>query len=682
MNPASAQPSAPNQRILRIWLLALAVNCAVFAIYRVIFLARFGPPVGSGGNLPVLWAGLRLDAALLGFEFSLTGIWLLVRRRVRPHRLWLWFWVLTGLHAFACVGNYSTFLERHESFGELLLPYVTSPYQVYLAMMPFCQEHWPWMVLLVAVIAFYGWAGARVSRRFATEPVDLWADRRVLAGTLALALVPLLLTQQLVIVKKRSAGQRGWKINTSLSKYFTRFSQHSRNQAVINPLYELLSVQLPARWTSRSIYHLSEAEALKVWTGASGRTPGSSRYPLLTQIAGPADSSIRNVVVMMTEGLSQSLIEHDSEGRPVTPFLRRIARDGLYFPNTYQTTNFTSGGVLSVISGIPKISYEETTRRFASFEINANYGSLPRILGASGYTHYFCEGFRQSWDDFMAFTSHQEFEARGYEYFKRSLNARNRPPGADTLLGIADHEFLEECADLILACRGNFTMHCMTCTTHSPWAVPSGTPTRFADPALNAFAYYDASLQAFCERLQAVPEVWNHTLLVVLGDHTSITFGKDDLEYLRIPLIFYGPNLPQRDVPRDSPASQIDVLPTVLGLMPGTHPYAGLGRNLLDKAAPSTGIIAGTTEKGMFLKDGYLLTYTPQGDETKVRAVAGDLIGGEDPGDSQPDVAHGLRQLYFSQIELAKRLAEGRRIYPLDGAGAPSRITKAIPTPP
>ncbi len=96
LNPVSAQPSAPNQRILRIWLLALAVNCAVFAIYRIIFLARFGPAVGSGGNLQVLWAGLRLDAALLGFEFSLTGIWLLVRRRVRPHRLWLWFWCVDG----------------------------------------------------------------------------------------------------------------------------------------------------------------------------------------------------------------------------------------------------------------------------------------------------------------------------------------------------------------------------------------------------------------------------------------------------------------------------------------------------------------------------------------------------------------------------------------------------------
>ena len=680
MNPAPTRLFPPKKRLFMIWLTALGLNCAVFAIYRIIFLAQFGTVLDASQYLRVLGSGLRLDLTLLGFEFSLAGIYLLARRRVRAQRLVLGLWAVTGIHAFACVANYSTFLERNQSFGELLLAYITSPYQMYLAVMPFCQEHGWLMALLVAAIAGYGWLGWRVSRRFEAAAVDGWGDRGCLAIGLALALVPLLFTLHPVIVKKRqSAGGHGWKIGFIQSKHFTRFSRHACNHAVVNPLFEFLTVQIPGRWINRSDYHLSEGEALKVWAEVRGALPADPRYPLLTTIPGTADSPIRNVVVILVEGLSQSLIGHDSEGRAVTPFLRQIARDGLYFPDTFQNTNFTSGGVFSVLTGLPKISYEQTSDRFASFEMHGTYGTLPRILDGPDYTHYFCEGFRQSWDDFMAFTSNQGFEAHGYEYFKNGLQKSHRPQTADSLLGIADHEFLEQCAELLLSCPTHFTAHCMTCTTHSPWTVPSGTPQRFEDAPMNAFAYFDASLQAFCERLRSAPAVWSQTLLVVLGDHTSVTFGSDGLERLRIPLIFYGPALPERAAQASGRASQIDVLPTVLGMLPGPHPYAGSGRDLLDKAAPATGILSGTTELGLFLKDGYMLSYKPQADEFQLFQVRDDDVGSEDLSSRQPELTRSLRRQFFSQAELAKRLAIDKRIFPFQGVRTPAKAVMENP---
>jgi hypothetical protein len=49
-----------------------------------------------------------------------------------------------------------------------------------------------------------------------------------------------------------------------------------------------------------------------------------------------------------------------------------------------------------------------------------------------------------------------------------------------------------------------------------------------------------------------------------------------------------------------------------------------------------------------------------------------------------PNLPHhdGPQYSPASRIELAKRLAESRRICPLDGIGAPSRTTMAISTPP
>jgi phosphoglycerol transferase MdoB-like AlkP superfamily enzyme len=198
---------------------------------------------------------------------------------------------------------------------------------------------------------------------------------------------------------------------------------------------------------------------------------------------------------------------------------------------------------------------------------------------------------------------------------------------------------------------------------------------------LNAFAYLDASLEAFCERLQSKPDVWRQTLVVVTGDHTSVRLRGDDLERLRIPLIFYGPGLPERGRRDEVLASQIDVLPTVLGMMPGEHPFAGLGRNLLKAGAPATGVVSTRMDKGMFLKDGYMLIYDPSADETSLYSVDKDKIGTEDLSPLQPELARDLRRQYFSQIELAKRLAVGKRIFPLTGVGVKAAVPTEIPIP-
>jgi len=358
-------------------------------------------------------------------------------------------------------------------------------------------------------------------------------------------------------------------------------------------------------------------------------------------------------------------LEQERGGRAVTPFLRQMAREGLYFSNTFQNANFTSGGVFSALTGVPKRTFDETSLRFASFEMGANYASLAHVLGTSNYTHFFCEGFRQSWDDFMAFTSRQGCDAHGYGDFKKVLERKNRLAGADSLLGISDGAFLQECAEIFLRCPTRFTAHCMTCTTHSPWAVPAGVVQRFDEPALNAFAYFDASLRAFCERMQSAPVVWEKTVVVVIGDHTSVTFSDSPLERLRIPLILYGPKVRAAMERSGVLASQVDVVPTALGLIEGQHRYAGLGRNLLDGAPRETGIVSGTSDKGLFLKDRFLLRYAPGSGEVQVCAVTNDTVIEEDLAAQQPELARRLKREYFSQIELAKRLAAERRIFPL-----------------
>jgi phosphoglycerol transferase MdoB-like AlkP superfamily enzyme len=653
---------------------ALGANAVLFFIYRVLFLHSFAAGVGFSEAAGICWSGMRLDLALLGCEFSLVGFCLLVRRKVHPRRLLLWLWALTGLHAFACVANFATFTERGMNAGELLLPYITSPWQTFLATMPFVQEHWLWMGVLGVVFVFFWWLGLRVSRRLGAETIDLWQSKRTLGAALALSILPLLFMLQSVTRKPVWHGVRrsGWGVRVIQSKFFTKFSQGARNEAVLNPLFEFARVQVPAQLKHKSDYRLTETEALDVWRDLTGKPTFDSRFPLLTTIQGTPRSGIENIIIIQVEGLSRSILEQERNGRAVTPFLRQMAREGLYFSNTFQNANFTSGGVFSTLSGVPKRTFDEVSHRFASFEIGTAYASLAHVLGSSNYTHFFCGGFRQSWDDFMAFTAHQGCEARGYGDFKRILERKNRLAGADSLLGICDGEFLQECAELFLRCPTRFTAHCMTCTTHSPWAVPAGVGTSFDEPALNAFAYFDASLRVFCERMQTAPAVWEETVIIVIGDHTSITFSDSPLERLRIPLIFYGPKLRRSAERSGVSASQVDVVPTALGLIEGRHRFAGIGRNLLDPAWRETGIVGGTTDKGFFLKDGFLLQYVPSSGDVQISVATNDAVTADDLAAREPELARRLQRQYFAQIGLAKRLAVERRIFPT-GKPASSR---------
>ncbi|HEY0549842.1 MAG TPA: sulfatase-like hydrolase/transferase [Verrucomicrobiae bacterium] len=645
----------------------LAVNAAIFFAYRLLFLHYFSAGIEFGEAARLCFSGLRLDLALLGYEFTLIGLLLLARRRIRPSRLLLWLWAMTGIHLFTCVANFATFVERGQNAGELLLPYITSPWQVFLAVGPFVRAHWMLMIIFGTGLAFYGWIGRRMSRRFPRDAIDLWRNKPAFGAVLLLSILPMLFLLQPITRKPVWHGvqRSGWGVRVIQSKYFTTYSEHARNEAVINPLFEFVRVQVPAQLKHKDDYRLSEADASQIWRDLTGRPLIDPRFPLLTMIDGASQSGIENIIVIQVEGLSRSLLDQERNGRAVMPFLRQMAREGMYFSNTFQNANFTSGGVFSALTGVPKRTFDETSRRFTSFEMAANYASLAHVLGASNYTHFFCEGFRQSWDDFMAFTSRQGCEANGYGDFKKVLERKNRLAGADSLLGICDGEFLQECAEIFLRCPTRFTAHCMTCTTHSPWAVPPGVPQRFDEPALNAFAYFDASLRAFCDRMGSVPAVWDKTVLVVIGDHTSVTFSDNALERLRIPLIFYGPRVRAAGERSGVLASQVDVVPTALGLIEGGHRYAGIGRNLLDATARETGIVSGATDKGLFLKDGFLLRYTPSSDDIQVSAMTNDAVLVDDLAAQQPELARRLKREYFSQIELAKRLAAERRIFPV-----------------
>jgi phosphoglycerol transferase MdoB-like AlkP superfamily enzyme len=662
------------KQILGILGIAMAVNGAMFAVYRVVFLKLFGRPAPATDTLRVLRSGLRLDVAWLGIEVAAMGVLYLLQGWTSPRAVFCGFWFLTGFHVLISVSNVCTYAERNQTAGELLLPYITSPYQVYLAVMPFVQRHWLSMAALLVAGTGYLWGGLSLSRFLPGDRLSMWNLKATSFG-LGLMLVPVLLSLHFVARRKvgsSGVARGGWRLTTTKAKYYMNFTDYAFNQAVMNPLLEFLFQQVPSHFKRTDSYHLTESEALEAWRKTVRHTPEDERYPLLKQIRGQSGSPIENLVILQVEGFSQSVLEQQRNGREVMPFVGKLAREGYYFPNTFQCANFTSGGVFSTLASMPRATYDEPGSRFTSYELNGYYGSLPRILGAADYSHFFLFGFRQSCDDFTAFTANQGCRVVGYFDFVEIFKRKKKLAEADTLLGIFDGYFLDESAAILLECQHRFTAHLVTTTTHSPWAVPASFEKRFDEPAMNSFAYLDASIQRFSELLQRKPGLWEKTLLVILGDHTSVTFGNNWLERIRIPLVFYNPNLPPRTNPDPRWASQVDVLPTALGLLSGEHWYAGMGRSLLDPAAPDVGQVTGTSTQGYYLKNDFVLSYDPLEREARLFRLTQGSMTAEEMTGQHAETASGLRREYFAAVELAKRLAIAKQIFPMSASAGSS----------
>jgi hypothetical protein len=638
------------------------VNCAVFAAYRLGFVKLFGMPETLRGTPVALVKGLGLDAALLALELAVLVLLALATRRLRLRVTLAGLWVFTCLNALVALVNLFVFRERHQHLWEIVPANIGRPHEMLIAFEPFASAH-PFVIgggLLGLALAAL--AERRHTRLLAGQTVDLW---RPGAFAAAVAILAALLVVALEITPTKAT--KGLKIRLVSSLDRMRLGDYVLNQAVGNPLQDLVRLLSLPDGTTR--YQLDPSEALDVSRRLLGLAAGDPTYPLLRPVRGQERLGIHNVVVIMVEGLSAALIDHRVGGEYVMPFVHGLCEQGICFRKMIQSFSATDGSVFAIVTSLPPPLALSRTGDLPAQKINGLDGSLARSIGADGYRHFYVGGFRQRSADFVTFMGNQGYRGFGYDALRARLGDR---AGANSnALGIFDGAMLQEAASIILAGSGPFTAHMMTATTHSPWTVPASTANRVPDEVLATFQYLDRSVRGFVEALRLHDPDFEHTLVVVTGDHTSQIFESRYLERLRVPLILAGPPLARvKDgwaSRQERSGTHLDIVPTVLGLLDGEHLYSGMGLNLLGDDAGEHGLISGTYGSFLYIKDGFALRYTLRnGGSELFRIRDGDVVF-RDLSDEQPNVAARLRRELLALAETADRLGRDRRVFPPPG---------------
>ena len=653
-----------------LWLWFVLGNLFFFFAYRVFFLNAVVPDSTGADYLVAALYGLRLDVALLALELSFLCLIVLLLGALSYRAVAAYLWGWTYLHLFICAANLVFFQERNQHLWGMFLTHISQPSQIVVAVAPLLMQA-PWLsaasVILTAVFCFVAY---RHVMSFGVAQLghvkSAGARRKTLGIMLLLAAVSL---EPIRI--KTNDWPLGWILRFTASRYYMTQDDYLRNQTVVNPVHDFLTYHLPAELHRERGFQTSREAALRIVRTTLDMPQQEQSYALLREMRANADLGIENVVLLIVEGLTESLIHHDEDNQPVMPFLRRLEQESLYFANIYQSFNSTDGSIFATVTGFPETFVARETKDFLAYDLGGHYPSLPRILKGAAYDHFYFQGFRHRHQDFLGFFRNQNYTTYGLDYFEARL--RDDPSGAAAVnaLGVFDQVFLLESAEVLAKAPKKFTATIQTATSHSPWSTPNDFARVFNDKHLNTFRYVDQAIDAFMARMKEKSPRFEQTLFVIVGDHTSVIVEKNLGARLRVPLFIYNANISaQRN--RWSGrvqglGSHVDIVPTILGLLGQPFCYSGMGKDLLAESSAGRGVISGNLREGHYLKNNLMLLYAPYFGIMELYGIENRLIGGHDLAKEQAAGAFAeMKGEYLALYETSKRLTREANLFPLD----------------
>jgi phosphoglycerol transferase MdoB-like AlkP superfamily enzyme len=153
----------------------------------------------------------------------------------------------------------------------------------------------------------------------------------------------------------------------------------------------------------------------------------------------------------------------------------------------------------------------------------------------------------------------------------------------------------------------------MTTSNHRPYSYPAGKIDIPSHTGRNgAVKYADYSIGKLLEKAGKQP--WfGSTVFVIVADHCADSARKVALpiKKYQIPLLIYSPEQ-IRPQTIDTLASQIDIAPTVLGLLNFSYSTKFLGRDLLGADAGQGRAFITTYEKLGYLKGDKMVILSPK----------------------------------------------------------------------
>jgi phosphoglycerol transferase MdoB-like AlkP superfamily enzyme len=371
---------------------------------------------------------------------------------------------------------------------------------------------------------------------------------------------------------------------------------------IVNAMYDRLSV---CAWTGIGTFHWGDALSLARKAFGSERVPDAeinkmrewfSRHRAVDR--NPLAKG-RNLIMVQCESLQYFVIGLRVNGIEITPNLNRFVRECVYFRNAW---NQTAGGLSSDSEFMANTGMFPAPSGAAYTEFDSNdYNSLPWNMRAKGYRTVAFQGtYGPFWNSLIM--HHRLGFERDY--------SRNTIPNSEIIgLGLSDKVIFSETLKVLAQVKDPFYAFVVTLSSHHPFdfegtddgglALPQELKGTLVGNYLLSIHYFDREFGRFVDGLRR-KKLLDKSLVVVYGDHPAIPaeyrkeMGKllgmkmensiDWKKTGRVPLMFRLPGKKRITGISDIDTGQIDILPTVAGLM-GLDIQTVFGKDLFSENA-------------------------------------------------------------------------------------------------
>lgn len=306
----------------------------------------------------------------------------------------------------------------------------------------------------------------------------------------------------------------------------------------------------------------------------------------------------KNIVLITVESLSASFLAHHGNTEGITPNLDKLMDESLAFTNLFATGNRTVRGLEAVTLCIPPSPGESIIKR----PNNGNLFSTGKLLREKGYTTQFLYGGDKYFDNMGTF-----FAGNGYDVIDKNLFAKDEITFSN-IWGVCDEDMFNKAITVFgeNAKSGKpFFGHIMTVSNHRPFTYPDGKIDITSDSKSRngGVKYTDYAIGKFIE--DARKQAWfDNTVFVIVSDHCASSAGRTHvpLEKYQIVGLIYAPAFVQPQKVSKL-VSQIDVMPTVFGLLNFSYESQFYGKDVFSPHYKSKAFVATYQNLGYWEND-------------------------------------------------------------------------------
>lgn len=429
------------------------------------------------------------------------------------------------------------------------------------------------------------------------------------------------------------------------------------NQLGLNPAFNLLiSTMDDGRKENRKLQLMPDDEAITAAKVLLGREGIEAISPIAREVQNSSDTTALrctverpNVVMIFMESMSSHLVGRRGEhGHSLTPFLDSLSAHALRFERCYSAGIHTNHGLYSTLYSFPTIM----KRNAMKGSVIPHYDGLPTVLRDAGYRNLFFMTHESQYDNMNAFFRTNGFnEIYAEENYPKEKIANH--------FGVQD-DYLYEYALGVLneraATDDPFFAVLLSISNHPPYVIPDHFTPRSTLVEEQIVEYADWAIRSLFEA--AKREEWfDRTLFVLLGDHGK-KVGTPECEmpdsYNHIPFLIVGAGIEPMTIDRF--AGQIDIAPTLLGLLGGGYVQNNFGIDLLREERPC---IFYTADNLIAARDAeYLYIHDPKTGQAFCYAVEEEQLHAlteQERSEAAPRI-EGLRSYCFAMLQCTEAM--------------------------